>query len=72
MWDHLSHARVLKLEKIVSMHNASSNIYIYIYIYIYHRLEEITPLVTGVKNYIYKYHRLGEIMPVVTGVKSYI
>ena len=30
MWDHLSHARVLKLEKLVSMH-----IYIYIYIYIY-------------------------------------
>ena len=26
MWDHLSHARVLKLEKLVSM-------YIYIYIY---------------------------------------
>ena len=26
---------------------------IYIYIYIYHRLEEITPLVTGVKSYIY-------------------
>ena len=29
MWDQLSHARVLKLEKLVSMH-----IYIYIYIYI--------------------------------------
>ena len=28
MWDHLSHARVLKLVKLVSMHNA----YIYIYI----------------------------------------
>ena len=25
MWDHLNHARVLKLEKLVSMHNASSN-----------------------------------------------
>ena len=25
MWDHLSHARVVKLEKLVSMHNASSN-----------------------------------------------
>ena len=30
VWDHLSHARVLKLEKLVSM-----RIYIYIYIYIY-------------------------------------
>ena len=30
MWDHLSHARVLKQEKLVSM-----RIYIYIYIYIY-------------------------------------
>ena len=30
MWYHLSHARVLKLENLVSMH-----IYIYIYIYIY-------------------------------------
>ena len=34
MWDHLSHARVLKLEKLVSMH-----IYIYIYIYIYINLD---------------------------------
>ena len=34
MWDHLSHARVLKLEKLVSMH-----IYIYIYIYICEVLE---------------------------------
>ena len=33
-------------------------IYVFIYIYIteYHRLEEITPLVTGVKSIIYKYH----------------
>ena len=30
MWDHLSHARVLKLEKLVSMH-----IYIYIYIIVF-------------------------------------
>ena len=29
------------------------HIYIYIYIYIYYRLEEITPLITGVKSYIY-------------------
>ena len=33
-------------------------------------MEEITPLVTGVKSYIY--HRLGEITPLVTGLKSYI
>ena len=36
MWDHLSHARVLKLEKLVSMHNNiyiiyNNNIYIYIH-----------------------------------------
>ena len=33
-------------------------------------MEEITPLVTGVKSYIY--HRLGEITPLVTGLKSSI
>ena len=31
-------------------------------IYIYHRLEEITPLVTGVKSYICIYHRLEEML----------
>ena len=36
-----------------------------------HRLEEITPLVTGVKSYICIHHRLEEITPLVTGVKSY-
>ena len=35
MWDHLSHARVLKLEKLVSVHNAIYMLYIYIYIYTY-------------------------------------
>ena len=36
MWDHLSHARVLKLEKLVSMHNAIYyTYYTYIHIYIY-------------------------------------
>ena len=35
--------------------------------YIY-RLEEITPLVTGVKSL---YYRLEEITSLVTGVKSY-
>ena len=33
-------------------------------------MEEITPLVTGVKSYIY--HRLGEITPLVTGLKSFL
>ena len=33
-------------------------------------MEEITPLVTGVKSYIY--HRVGEITPLVTGLKSSI
>ena len=33
-------------------------------------MEEITPLVPGVKSYIY--HRLGEITPLVTGLKSSI
>ena len=42
------------------------------YIYIYHRLEEITPLVTGVKSSIYIYYRPEEITPLVIGMKSYI
>ena len=45
MWDHLSHARVLKLEKLVSMHN----IYIYIYIYIY--IIRVLMMV-GIKSYL--------------------
>ena len=58
---------------------------LHIYIYIYHRLEEITPLVTGVKSYIqtpltgrnfavsYRpKNRLEEITSLVTDVKSYI